>query len=612
MPRPVPRRDARIVCNARMYTKKYWRTRSAKIALRSTFGCSTEMLPVISFIGACRVPSLIIQSPSLARGTGTGTPPRPTMVHRTRAHVRRNSSAADLLEGNVLGDYGTDEDYYVNEPEDDKSRTSKKQAAGFRGDYGSIALLLLLYTLQGVPMGLSASVGFILQEKGASYAELGIFSLASWPFSLKILWAPVVDSLFVKQIGQRKTWLIPLQLAVGFSLLYLANHLGQLISQKGSDVKTLAVIFLWIYVLLASQDIAVDGWALTMLSKKNVGLASTCNSVGQTAGFFVSFTGFLLLNAYGSVGLGGFITFWGVVFLCSAFFVALKREAGTGAIVTASERFKQTEGLNNLTVVGAYKQALSIARLPSVLTLSAVLLTRAIAFSAAETLTTLKLLERGVPKQHMATLSAAMTPVSIMLPVYISRWTAGSRPLDCVTKTWMLRTVVALGASAVVLYVPSNISEEGGYIPWTYYGFLYAWLSIYAGLNTVHFVSFMSFYSKVSDETMGGTYMTLLNTVSNLGYKWCETGTMFLIDAVSEKTCVGGSTPAVTAFATETAKTQCVSSGGTCRTSDWPFHVAVCLTPVVGFVWLQLARQPMDKLQKGGKAKWKVRNSPGR
>ena len=125
------------------------------------------MLPVISFIGACRVPSLIIQSPSIARGTGMGTPPRPTMVHRTRAHVRRNSSAADLLEGNVLGDYGTDEDYYVNEPEDDKSRTSKKQAAGFRGDYGSIALLLLLYTLQGVPMGLSASVGFILQEKGA-------------------------------------------------------------------------------------------------------------------------------------------------------------------------------------------------------------------------------------------------------------------------------------------------------------------------------------------------------------------------------------------------------------------------------------------------------------
>ena len=30
---------------------------------------------------------------------------------------------------------------------------------------------------------------------------------------------------------------------------------------------------------MATQDIAVDGWALTMLSPENVGYASTCNSV---------------------------------------------------------------------------------------------------------------------------------------------------------------------------------------------------------------------------------------------------------------------------------------------------------------------------------------------
>ena len=54
-------------------------------------------------------------------------------------------------------------------------------------DFGSIALLLLLYVLQGVPMGISASVSFILQEKGATLSEQGIFSLASWPFSFKVL-----------------------------------------------------------------------------------------------------------------------------------------------------------------------------------------------------------------------------------------------------------------------------------------------------------------------------------------------------------------------------------------------------------------------------------------
>ena len=33
--------------------------------------------------------------------------------------------------------------------------------------------------------------------------------------------------------------------------------------------------------MILSQDVAVDGWALTMLKPKNVGYASTCNSVGQ-------------------------------------------------------------------------------------------------------------------------------------------------------------------------------------------------------------------------------------------------------------------------------------------------------------------------------------------
>ena len=76
-------------------------------------------------------------------------------------------------------------------------------------------------------MGISASVSFILQEKGASYSEQAIFSLASWPFSLKVLWAPLVDSLYFKSVGQRKSWLLPLQTLVGLTLLWTSSHLGK-------------------------------------------------------------------------------------------------------------------------------------------------------------------------------------------------------------------------------------------------------------------------------------------------------------------------------------------------------------------------------------------------
>lgn len=41
----------------------------------------------------------------------------------------------------------------------------------------------------------------------------------------------------------------------------------------------------------------MDGWALTMLSRENVGYASTCNSVGQTAGYFMGNVLFLALES---------------------------------------------------------------------------------------------------------------------------------------------------------------------------------------------------------------------------------------------------------------------------------------------------------------------------
>lgn len=63
------------------------------------------------------------------------------------------------------------------------------------------------------------------------------------------------------------------------------------------DVLFLTVVFFSLNFLAATQDIAVDGWALTMLQRKNVGYASTCNSVGQTAGYFI---GNVVLLAFSS------------------------------------------------------------------------------------------------------------------------------------------------------------------------------------------------------------------------------------------------------------------------------------------------------------------------
>lgn len=54
------------------------------------------------------------------------------------------------------------------------------------------------------------------------------------------------------------------------------------------------------------------------------------------------------------------------------------------------------------------------------------------------------------------------------------------------------------------------------------------------------FVSIMAFFAKISDPLVGGTYMTLLNTVVNLGGNWPATLALWFVDPLTWKECVGG------------------------------------------------------------------------
>lgn len=99
--------------------------------------------------------------------------------------------------------------------------------SNWRKDRSNISLLLFLYLLQGIPLGMAASIPLIIQTYGASWSQQATFSFAFWPFSLKLLWAPIVDALYFKKFGRRKTWLIPVQYALGFVLIILSYYINE-------------------------------------------------------------------------------------------------------------------------------------------------------------------------------------------------------------------------------------------------------------------------------------------------------------------------------------------------------------------------------------------------
>ena len=62
-----------------------------------------------------------------------------------------------------------------------------------------------------------------------------------------------------------------------------------------------------------------------------------------------------------------------------------------------------------------------------------------VGFSAADAVTGLKLVEEGVPKEHLALLAVPMVPLQIVLPLIISKYTAGPQPLNVFYKAMPYR-----------------------------------------------------------------------------------------------------------------------------------------------------------------------------
>ncbi|XP_012730281.2 acetyl-coenzyme A transporter 1 [Fundulus heteroclitus] len=494
---------------------------------------------------------------------------------------------------------------------DSEDRRRQRVRPGIRAELGSISLLLFLYVLQGIPLGLAGSIPLILQSKNVSYRDQAFFSFVFWPFSLKLFWAPLVDALYFSRFGRRKSWLVPTQYLLGLFMLYLSVTVNSLLqSEKGPDVLTLTAVFFMLAFLAATQDIAVDGWALTMLSRENVGYASTCNSVGQTAGYFLGNVLFLALespefcNKYlrlvpkdtGIVTLPDFLFFWGMMFLVSTTLVAIfKRE-------NAPVRGRRNVPEETQGVMETYRLLFSIVKMPTVFTFCSLLLTAKIGFSAADAVTGLKLVEAGVPKEQLALLAVPMVPLQILLPVIISRYTAGPRPLDVFYKAFPFRLLIGLEYALLVWWTPS-VKQEGGF-PLYYYAIVFFSYALHQVALYSMYVACMAFHAKVSDPLIGGTYMTLLNTVTNLGGNWPSTVALWLVDPLTSKECQGA---AGQSCSTPLEAGLCTKEGGVCVTALDGYYVESVVCVVIGLLWWLWLGKKIRRLQDQSPAAWRCR-----
>ncbi|XP_037027691.1 acetyl-coenzyme A transporter 1-like isoform X2 [Bradysia coprophila] len=462
----------------------------------------------------------------------------------------------------------------------------------FLSDWRSILILLFLYTLQGLPLGLITSIPLIIQEKSASYNQQARFSLAGWPFSLKLLWAPLVDALYLKRIGRRKSWLIPVQYLIGVTLFVLSYQVDHLIDTL--EVGWLTVYFFFLNFLTATQDMAVDGWALTMLKRENVGLASTCNSVGQSLGIFIGHAVFLNLaskdfsNKYlrsepqpeGVVTLASFMVIWsGIYFVTTTLIFLFKHEGDKN----------HTDDEN--TIFKSYTRLYEISKLPTVRLCILFQMTKGIGFAASH-VSDLKLVEAGLAKETKALLSVPLIPISILLPIFVSRWTAGRRPLRLYAKAFAVGLIVT-GVIGVMVWVTGAVKDFNGDFPGWYFPMLLLVECAYKICTTTISVSNMAFSAKISDPEHGATFMTLYNTISNLGSMWPTAIALWLIDPLT-----------ITRPCIDDADTVCDKP--TVKIFDG-YYIETIACIVIGYCWFFWAQKTINKLQKRPESDWRIK-----
>ncbi len=157
----------------------------------------------------------------------------------------------------------------------------------------SLAVVIVLYLAHALPLYFyNVALPAILRHQGVDLRWIGMLSLLYIPWAFKFLWAPLIDRLYIKKLGKRKTWLLFTQVALVLGVLALA------FTQFSYGLVVFVVIGLWISSFAATQDIAIDGYTVETFSASEYRLGSMAQSIGVALGSMLGGAATLWLYQY--------------------------------------------------------------------------------------------------------------------------------------------------------------------------------------------------------------------------------------------------------------------------------------------------------------------------
>ena len=146
------------------------------------------------------------------------------------------------------------------------------------------AFVVLQMFASGLPLGLVwIAIPDWMRDIGVDIRVVGLITLAQAPWTFKLLWAPLMDRYVPPFWGRRRGWMAITQIALFVVSLMLAG-----VGERPEAIWVVGALAMAIALASATQDIAIDAYAVEVLHKDEQGAASGARVAMYRAAMFVS------------------------------------------------------------------------------------------------------------------------------------------------------------------------------------------------------------------------------------------------------------------------------------------------------------------------------------
>ena len=157
-----------------------------------------------------------------------------------------------------------------------------------------VLIVLFLGFSSGLPLALSGSTLLVwMTEAGVNLGTIGLFALVGTPYTIKFLWAPLIDALDVPllshRFGRRRGWLLLSQFLLIAAIVFLG------LCDPAVSPFLVAVGALLVATASATQDIIVDAFRVEILDESEQAAGMASYVAAYRIGMLVSTAGALFL-----------------------------------------------------------------------------------------------------------------------------------------------------------------------------------------------------------------------------------------------------------------------------------------------------------------------------